>query len=369
MTGPTDILVVGGYGVVGRRISEHLAARFPGRVVIAGRNEQRAATLCRELGQDTRPRRADVNDPTTLGSALEGVATVIGCVAQRQRHLLDAAVERGLGYTDLAPELAFWQVGDELRARVRKTGARVLLGAGLSPGISNMMARRLADILGTVDQIETALLLSLGDDYGPDSLGFVLDELTRSWTVVESGHRRPAAAFSEGRQVDFPPPFRTRTAYLFPWSDVANYPETLGAKTALGRFALEPAWLGQLLASLLRTRARSWLQRPGFVAGNRRATEHLRRLYLNPNGFALVVTAARGERVVKASLVGRKQAEATAIAAAELVHLLATDAIREPGLWFPEQVVSTERFFAALGAQGYQPTFEELTPWLIARAG
>jgi saccharopine dehydrogenase (NAD+, L-lysine forming) len=363
-----DILVVGGYGVVGRRISEHLAARFPGRVVIAGRNEQRAGTLCRELGHDTRPRHADVNEPATLGSALEGVATVISCVAQRERHLLDAAVERGLAYTDLAPKLAFWQGGDGLRARARKTGARVLLGAGLSPGISNMMARRLADILGSVDQIETSILLSLGDEYGPDSLGFVLEELTRPWTVVESGNRRPASAFSEGRQVDFPPPFGTRTAYLFPWSDVANYPETLGAKTALGRFALVPAWLGLLLASLLRTSARSWLRRPGFVAGNRRATEHLRRLYANQNGFALVVMAAGGERVVRASLSGRKQAEATAIAAAELVHLLATDAIGEAGVWFPEQVVSAERFFAALGTQGYEPTFEALTRELIAGA-
>ena len=32
------------------------------------------------------------------------------------------------------------------------------------------------------------------------------------------------------------------------WSDVVYYPETLGARTSLGRFAIEPAWAGRLAA-------------------------------------------------------------------------------------------------------------------------
>jgi saccharopine dehydrogenase-like NADP-dependent oxidoreductase len=216
-------------------------------------------------------------------------------------------------------------------------------------------------MLGRVDQIETAILLSLGDEYGADSLAYIFEELTRTWTVVENGRWRQALPFSEGRRVHFPAPFGARTAYLFPWSDVVYYPDTLGATTALGRFALDPPWLGRLIASLLRTRVRSWLERPGFIAGNRRATEHLRRLYTNQDGFALVVTATSGERSVKASLAGRHQSEATAIGAAELVHLLATGAISDAGVWFPEQVVAPERFFAALAAHDYKPTVEEST--------
>src|SRR5687767_3178395 len=115
MTSHDDILIVGGYGVVGRRVAAELAPRFAGRVVIAGRDRERAAVLCRALGHGTRPRRVDVNDAMSLGPALEGVGTVMACVAQRERHLLRLSIERGLAYTDLAPGLAFWQGAEALR--------------------------------------------------------------------------------------------------------------------------------------------------------------------------------------------------------------------------------------------------------------
>jgi len=173
MSNSTEILVVGGYGVVGRRIAAHLAGWFPGSVIIAGRDEQRAAATCRELGHGSRPRRIDVNDPTSIGPALENVGTVMSCVSQQELHLLRMSIARGAAYTDIAPRLAFWQGAEELNAEARKTGARILLGAGLSPGISNMMARKIGATLGRVERVETAILLSLGDKYGADSLNHV----------------------------------------------------------------------------------------------------------------------------------------------------------------------------------------------------
>jgi NAD(P)-dependent dehydrogenase (short-subunit alcohol dehydrogenase family) len=37
-----DILIVGGYGVVGRRIAAELGPDYPGRVIVAGRSRARA---------------------------------------------------------------------------------------------------------------------------------------------------------------------------------------------------------------------------------------------------------------------------------------------------------------------------------------
>lgn len=54
MSEARDILVVGSYGVVGRRIAERLAPLFHERVVIAGRDEQKATALCRDLGEGAR---------------------------------------------------------------------------------------------------------------------------------------------------------------------------------------------------------------------------------------------------------------------------------------------------------------------------
>jgi saccharopine dehydrogenase-like NADP-dependent oxidoreductase len=240
MSRAQDILIVGGAGVVGRRIAALLAPSFDDRLVIGGRDLGRAEAVGRELGHGARGRRIDVEDPAAVGAALEGVGTVVTCVAQQELHLLQAAIARGLSYTDIAPRLAFWGGAEALALEARQAGACIVLGAGLSPGISNMMARQLAEALGSVERIETNILLSLGDEYGPDSLEHVLSAVTKPFTVLEDGRRRHAIPFSQGQPVDFPEPIGARVAYLFPWSDVVYYPETLGARTALGRFASSP---------------------------------------------------------------------------------------------------------------------------------
>lgn len=185
-----NVLVVGGYGVVGSRVVARLAPLFPGRVIVGGRDENKAATLSGEIGDGTRGWRIDINDPDSVRAALGGVGTVISCVAQREPHLLRAVVARGLAYTDTSPRLAFWRADDALGAEARRTGARVVLGAGLSPGVSNMMAARMASALGGVDAIETAIALSLGDEYGPDSMFHVLDSVKGAFEVFRGGARR-----------------------------------------------------------------------------------------------------------------------------------------------------------------------------------
>ena len=368
MAEPSDILVAGGCGVVGRRIAARLAPVFPGRVVIAGRDEHKAAALCRELGERSRARRIDVDEPASVASALDGVGTVVACVAQRKLHLLRAAIARGAAYTDIAPRLAFWQGAEAMTAEARRTGARVVLGAGLSPGISNMMAQKLAKSVGRVDRIETAILLSLGDEYGPDSLHHVLEAVTEPFSVMEDGVPHEALPFSQGRRTEFPEPLGSRTAYLFPWSDVVYYPKTLGARTALGRFALEPAWATRVVALLVRAGARRWLKRPGFDRGNRRAIDRLKKLYAGHDRFALVVTVEGDGRAMKMSLAGRHQADATAASAAEFARALAAGEVEQPGVWLPEEVISHERLFEALAPLGWKPTVEEVTAKLeVAR--
>ena len=129
MTNGTDILVVGGYGMVGSRIAARLASHFPGQVAIAGRDQHRAAALSSKLGFGTRARRVDANDAASIDMALEGVGTVMMCVAQR------------------------------------------------------------------------AILLSLGDEYGPDSLHHVLESVTQPFSVFENGRARDAVPFSDGPEM------------------------------------------------------------------------------------------------------------------------------------------------------------------------
>lgn len=349
-----DILVVGGYGVVGHLVAAHLAARFPGRVVVAGRDAERATALSRRLGNGVRSRRLDVNHPGQLADCLSGVGTVMACVAQAEPRLLRAAVADGLAYTDIAPRLAFWDGADVLHAVAQRTGARVLLGAGLSPGISNLMAKKLSELAGRVESVETAILLSLGDAYGADSLHHVLESLERPFKVFRRGRYESATPFSEGARIHFPTLGR-RTAYVFPWSDVVYYPKTLGVETAIGRLALDPPWLNGALRLLVRAGAPAWLERHGMLGGKGGAVARLRRVHSGNDHFELRVRVEASGKQLVMSLAGRKQAEVTAAGAFELCRLLAAGEMSSPGVWLPEQVVQADPFFSALERLGWRP--------------
>jgi len=90
----TDILITGGYGTVGRRVAADLALDYPDRVVVAGRNAEKAAHLAVELGHGVRGRRVDVDDPDSVEAALGGVGVVMSCIDQPEPHLLRAAIGR-----------------------------------------------------------------------------------------------------------------------------------------------------------------------------------------------------------------------------------------------------------------------------------
>jgi len=354
-----DILVVGGYGVVGRRVASRLAQTFPERLVIGGRDEAKATALSTDLGHGSRAKRIDVNDPSTIRLALEGVGVVLACVAQHDFHVLRAAVERGIAYTDIAPRLAYWRGVEELTLEAERTRARVVLGAGLSPGVSNMMAAKLAATLGRLDWIETSILLGVGDEYGLNSHQHLLEAMAGPFSLLEGGSRREAWPFSAGRRVSFPEPLGKRIAYLFPWSDVVNYPKTLGVRTAVGRLALDPRWIGAAAALLeAHTWSRRWLTDASGLDRGHGLTDRLVRLASGQDRFALVVSAKSGFRSARMTLTDTHQADVVAAAATEFVRTLATEEV-PPGLWLPEQVIDHDRFFARLRSQGWSTRFEE----------
>lgn len=343
------ILIVGGYGAVGRRIAVILEAAHPGAVVVAGRHPERA---------EGRPaRRIDVDDPAAIETALAEIDVVVACVRQREPHLLHAAVRRGIAYTTIAPPWMPWPELKALHAEARRTGARIVAAAGLEPGISSVLARVAADRLRTVDAVETAVLLGVGDVYGEDSMAFLLAELAERYEILVDGAPQPARAFAVGKSMTFPEPLGVRLTYTIPFRDQLYYPHTLGARTSIARIALNPAWLGRVLSMIARHGGTALTGARGRAAIHR-VTEALRRRYAGADRFALVVEVRGGDRTVRAILTGRQQAEATAVGAAAIVQALFMREQHEPGVWLAEQVIDPDRFLARLAAQGLVPTID-----------
>lgn len=346
-----DILIVGGYGEVGRRIAALLEPTHPGSVLVAGRNPGRAA--------ERRSRRIDVDDPASIEDALAGVGTIVACVRQREPHLLRAAIYHGLAYTSIAPPWIDWPDLLPLHEEAKRTGARLIFGTGLEPGISSVLAKRAADRLGWVDAIETALLLSVGDRYGVDSMNFILEELAQEYSILVDGQRQPARAFTNSAHVEFPAPIGRRCAYTMPFTDQRYYPVTLQARTVVARIAIDPPWVGRLLAGLARLGVRNLSAEPHRRTAIEGLRKRLQQRYVGRNQFSLVVEVRSSEKVMRLSLTGHQQASATAAGAAATAEALANREVARPGLWLAEQVLDPGPFLSRLSKVGLVPVINE----------
>src|SRR3954469_2090266 len=125
-----DVLIAGGYGVVGQRAANALAALFPGRVLIAGRDPVKAGAGAIAAGHGARGVRLDITDRTSIAAALAETGTVLGCIDQPGRLLLQAAVERGLQYTDITPHLTALGRGrayQDINRAAQQSGAKIVL--------------------------------------------------------------------------------------------------------------------------------------------------------------------------------------------------------------------------------------------------
>lgn len=348
-----SILIVGGYGEVGRRLAAQLEATEPNRVIVAGRHPEQANGMP--------ARRIDVDDPASIELALEGVDVVVACVRQREPHLLRAAIRCGIAYTSIAPPWMAWSETEPLRAEAKRTGARVVLAAGLEPGITSVLVRVAADRLGQVDAVETALLLGLGDAYGADSMAFILEEVGERYSIVVDGRPQAANAFERSKLVAFPAPVGLRRAYTMPFRDQLYYPATLGTKTAIARIALDPPWLAPVLSALLRVGLRRVLQRGGARGAVHGLIAKLSGRYSGRDHYALIVDVRSRGRTIRSTLVGRQQAEATAAGASAITEALWSREVEEPGVWLAEQVIASEPFLARLAAHGVVPVIEEIS--------
>ncbi|GGO08652.1 hypothetical protein GCM10010116_17560 [Microbispora rosea subsp. aerata] len=318
----TTILILGGYGAVGREAARALTGDPGTHVIVAGRNPGKAAPI-----PATTAMRVDAADPADLATALDGVDTVLMCAEIDNVRVARACVERGIHYVDVTASHHLLAGLQALDGPARKHGATVALSVGLIPGVSNLLARVCVERSASGDLLIGALLGS-GEAHGPAALAWTLDGLGRlegSWTMR------------------FPEPYGERTVHRFPFSDQYTLPGTLGAGSARTGLCLDSRLVTRLLSAAGRPAVARLLHRPQV---RRLLLGALGAVHVGGEGFA--VTVRRG--AVRGSFSGRRQSRATGLVAARLIRRLPD---LPPGAAHIEQLVDPIPFLTELAGEGF----------------
>ena len=155
------VLVLGGTGVFGSRISRRLAADRVIRVLVAGRSAAAAEDLAAELRREMPAAEAAglaVTVPHGLGAALagNGVDLVVNCVGPFQGQGYDVpetCIRHRVHYIDIADGREFVCNFPRLDAAARAAGVLAVSGASSVPGLSSAAVAALARDFTRLDRL------------------------------------------------------------------------------------------------------------------------------------------------------------------------------------------------------------------------
>lgn len=228
-----DIVVVGGYGGIGGGVATALGERFPGRVVVAGRDVKKANEFATGTASGVRAAKLDATRPADVASVLnDGVGLVVMCVESQDTGFAEECVRRGIHYVDVSATHELLLELESLDRAAKEHGATVALSVGLAPGLTNVLAAHCRSVLGVVDRADIFLMIGMGEVHGRSSNEWVLDNVDSEYVVRDSGMDIRVESFGEFRQTVFPGTIGKRAAFRFNFSDQHTITKTLGVNAA-----------------------------------------------------------------------------------------------------------------------------------------
>ncbi|KAA3644094.1 MAG: saccharopine dehydrogenase [Chloroflexi bacterium] len=342
------ILVVGGYGNVGRIICTKLSQEFPGAVIAAGPDLAKAELLAYETSDAVIPRQLDVFNRNQIRDALEDVGLVIMCLDQTDTNFVEDCIRRGIHYIDITASYEFLSRVEDLHEKAKEDGATVILSVGLAPGVTNLLASHAKTEFDTLEAVDIFVLLGLGEAHGKAAIRWSLEKMNAEYTVLEDGKIKAAHGFGQRKKTTFPEGIGTRWAYSFDFSDQHVLPQTLGVRSAA-------TWL--TFDSALMTTFYAWLKQLGgfrlldieFVKDL--FVRILGRVQVGSDQYVLQVDAngeVNGEpRASREALTGRNEGIGTALVAAQVAECLFT-ATYPGGVFHIEQLFEPLDFIRQL---------------------
>lgn len=286
MTKP--FVIVGATGAVGRRLAGHLVV-MGHHVTVASRDAKRADALAAQLpgvhAHAIDPRRQD-----PLGD-LAPPGIVVDCTGLESTSVTQRLLHGGWDVIDITADGRHTAALLELDA----IDAALLVGVGLMPGLSTLLAVRLHELDPGCAAITLSALVGLGDDYG---------EASKRWTYGQVGRPLPdrpgTRGFTQSEIVDFPGGFGRRRAWQVDFADGVLVPARLGIPVTT-RYCFDSRLAGAALSLAARAPGAPDFLRdhPDLTHPPRHATDW----------YAFVAQTDTGARL---SGLGRSQADSTA---------------------------------------------------------
>jgi len=226
------ILVLGGAGAMGMVTTRDLAESPEVSEVVVGDTSPNRMDEVKRWARSEKlsSKLVDVANRRSLVKAMMGVDAVANATPYHLNlHVMKAAMQAGKSLVDLGGVYYMTLRQLKLHQTAKRRRTTIVLGCGLAPGITDILAKYGADKMSRVDEVH----ISYGDkNLEPVKYKWafrtVLEEYTKGAVVYRNGKFRRLPPFSGKQVVGFPEPLGERQCSYGLYSGVATLPHSIG---------------------------------------------------------------------------------------------------------------------------------------------
>lgn len=251
------VVVLGGAGDMGSRAVRDLATKKEvTELIIADINITAAEKLATELGEKVKAVYIDANKPETLVKVMQGmdiVASAMGPFYRYEKVAVEAALTAKVNYVSICDDYDAVESIMQLDEEAKKLGLSVLTGLGWTPGISNILARKGAEQLDEVEEINIYWAGSANDATGLAVTLHTIHIFTGKVTSFIDGKKVEISAGSGKEKVEFLKPLGFVDMYHLGHPEPVTLPLYIpGVKTVTLKGGLKESYLNKLAIAVAR---------------------------------------------------------------------------------------------------------------------
>jgi hypothetical protein len=207
VSAPHTVLLVGASGVFGRRLAERIIEQPGIDLILAARGETRLEALRKDLRGPTRLARLDRSRVSAAQLRRLGASLVIDAAGPFQASgfaLVEAAIEAGAHYIDLADGRDYVMAIGRFDRMARARGLTVLSGASTTPALSHAVLDRLTAGWRRIDDLLVAVSPGNRAPRGPAVTRAIFSYVGQPVRVFRAGGWTTAPGWGLTRRLDFP---------------------------------------------------------------------------------------------------------------------------------------------------------------------
>ena len=247
----TTILILGGYGYTGKLLAKHLLAQSQAKIILGGRNLDKAQRFTDELNDDrVSALRVDAANVDSLRAALRNVDLILVAAptTQHARTVICAALDAKVDYLDVQYSNKKLEVLKELSAEIEQDGLCFVTEAGYHPGLPSAMVRYAVTQFDNIESALTAGYLNMGKSLPYSE---AVDELMEGFIdyqaqVYKNGSWTKPNNW-EMRKFDFGEEIGERTCYSMFFEEMRCLPEMYPTLKETGFYISGSNWIADLL--------------------------------------------------------------------------------------------------------------------------